>query len=129
MAGLSGVMGTMAMSSWGMPIVVGILVGVLIGALAGVANGLLISPVVFHRVLFRQHARPTVVSAGQRFALAGFATLGLTVVGVCALIVDVVLGLVPGVVAAVVALVVFTVLWGIWPMVLRRRAAEEEDEV
>ena len=33
-AGLSGVMGTMAMSSWGMPIVVGILVGVLVGALA-----------------------------------------------------------------------------------------------
>jgi len=42
-AGLSGVMGTMAMSSWGMPIVVGILVGVLIGALAGAVNGLLIT--------------------------------------------------------------------------------------
>jgi ribose transport system permease protein len=42
-AGLSGVMGTMAMSSWGMPIVLGILVGVLIGALAGAVNGLLIT--------------------------------------------------------------------------------------
>ena len=42
-AGLSGVMGTMAMSSWGMQILVGILVGVLIGALAGAVNGLLIT--------------------------------------------------------------------------------------
>ena len=42
-AGLSGVMGTMAMSSWGMPIVVGILVGVLVGALAGAVNGMLIT--------------------------------------------------------------------------------------
>jgi ribose transport system permease protein len=42
-AGLSGVMGTMAMSSWGFPMVLGILVGVLVGALAGVVNGLLIT--------------------------------------------------------------------------------------
>ena len=42
-AGLSGVMGTMAMSSWGMPMPIGILVGVAVGALAGVVNGLLIT--------------------------------------------------------------------------------------
>ena len=95
--------------------------------LAVLASGLLISPVVLHRVLFRQHARRTLVSAGQRFALAGFATLGLAVVGVCALIFDVVLGVVAGVIAAVVAFVVFVTLWAVWPMVLRRRA-EQEDE-
>src|SRR3954469_18008742 len=33
-AGLSGVMGTMAMSNWGFPMVIGILVGVAVGALA-----------------------------------------------------------------------------------------------
>jgi Family of unknown function (DUF6328) len=95
--------------------------------LAVLASGLLISPVVLHRVLFRQHARGTLVSAGQRFALAGFATLGLAVVGVCALIFDVVLGVVAGAIAAVVAFVVFATLWAVWPMVLRRRA-EQEDE-
>src|SRR3954470_8322846 len=42
-AGLSGVMGTMAMSSWGFPMTVGILVGVAVGALAGVVNGLLVT--------------------------------------------------------------------------------------
>jgi hypothetical protein len=96
--------------------------------LAVLATGFLISPVVLHRVLFRQHARRTLVSAGQRLALAGFFTLGLAVVGVCALIFDVVLGVVAGVTAAVVAFVVFAVLWGAWPMALRARAAEEEEE-
>jgi membrane protein YdbS with pleckstrin-like domain len=83
---------------------------------------------VLHRVLFRQHARRTLVSAGQRFALAGFATLGLAVVGVCALIFDVVLGVVAGAVAAAVAFVVFATLWVVWPMFLRRRVVEEEEE-
>ena len=42
-AGLSGVLGTMAMSSWGMPIVLGILVGVLVGRARRAVNGLLIT--------------------------------------------------------------------------------------
>jgi ribose transport system permease protein len=42
-AGLAGVMGTMAMASWGMPIVAGVLVGMLVGALAGMVNALLIT--------------------------------------------------------------------------------------
>ncbi len=96
--------------------------------LAVLASGLLISPVVLHRVLFRQHARRNLVSAGQRFALAGFAALGLAVVGVCSLIFDVVLGAIAGVTAAVVAFLVFALLWGAWPAHLRARVAEEEEE-
>ena len=42
-AGLSGVLGTMAMSNWGMPMVLGIVIGILVGALAGLVNGLLIT--------------------------------------------------------------------------------------
>ena len=49
-------------------------------------------------------------------------------VGVCALIFDVVLGVTAGVVAAVVAFVVFAILWAVWPMALRRRATGEEEE-
>jgi Family of unknown function (DUF6328) len=96
-------------------------------ALAVLSSGLLITPVVLHRVLFRQHARGKLVSAGQRFAIAGFCALGLAVVGVCTLIFDVVLGVTAGVVAAVVAFVVFAVLWAVWPMSLRKRAAAEEE--
>ena len=94
------------------------------------ASGLLISPVVLHRVLFRQHARRTLVSAGQRFALAGFGTLGLAVVGVCTLIFDVVLGVAAGVTAAVVT---FAGVRGCCGARLadgpaQARAAEEEEE-
>jgi Family of unknown function (DUF6328) len=96
--------------------------------LAVLATGLLLSPVVLHRVLFRQHARRTLVSAGQRFALAGFVVLGLAVVGVCTLIVDVVLGSTAGITAAVATFVVIGLLWGVLPMRLRTRAAEEEEE-
>jgi ribose transport system permease protein len=42
-AGLSGVVGSMAIAQSGMPIVVGILVGILVGAAVGLTNGLLIT--------------------------------------------------------------------------------------
>lgn len=42
-AGLSGVLGTMAIANAGLPIVVGIVVGVLVGAAVGLVNGLLIT--------------------------------------------------------------------------------------
>ncbi len=95
-------------------------------SLSVVATGLLLSPVVLHRVLFRQHARRILVSVGQRCALAGFLALGLAVVGVCALIFDVVVGDAAGIAAGLVALIVFTGLWVVGPMLLRGRAAEEE---
>jgi hypothetical protein len=51
------------------------------------------------------------------------------VVGVCTLIVDVVLGMSAGVTAPLMSFVVFAVLWGVLPMLLRARAADEEEEV
>jgi ribose transport system permease protein len=42
-AGLSGVLGTMAIANAGLPIIVGIIVGVLVGAAVGLVNGLLIT--------------------------------------------------------------------------------------
>ena len=42
-AGLSGVLGTMAIANAGFPIIVGIIVGVLVGAAVGLVNGLLIT--------------------------------------------------------------------------------------
>ncbi len=42
-AGLSGVVGSMAMSNWGMPMTLGIVVGILVGGLAGTGNGLLVT--------------------------------------------------------------------------------------
>jgi ribose transport system permease protein len=42
-AGLSGVVGSMAMANWGMPMTLGIVVGILVGAVAGTGNGLLVT--------------------------------------------------------------------------------------
>ncbi len=91
-------------------------------ALSMIATGLLISPVVLHRVLFRLHARDELVATAQQLALAGFAALGLAVVGVCMLIFDVVLGLTAGIIAAVAVLILLGALWGVGPMMMRARA-------
>jgi hypothetical protein len=95
-------------------------------SLAVLAAGLLISPVVLHRVLFRQGARATLVAAGQRFALAGFAVLGLSVVGVITLIFDVVLGATGATVAGATTFVVFLALWALGPVAIRRVATDDE---
>jgi ribose transport system permease protein len=42
-AGLSGVVGSMAMANWGLPMTLGIVVGILVGAVAGTGNGLLVT--------------------------------------------------------------------------------------
>lgn len=91
-------------------------------ALSMIATGLLISPVVLHRVLFRLHARDELVATAQQLALAGFAALGLAVVGVCMLIFDVVLGLTAGIIAAVAVLVFLGALWAVGPLMMRARA-------
>ncbi|GEL23394.1 hypothetical protein PSU4_23480 [Pseudonocardia sulfidoxydans NBRC 16205] len=85
------------------------------------ATGLLIAPVLLHRLLFRLHARRPLVAAGQAFAIAGLGTLGFAVVAVVDLIFDVVLGAAAGVIAAACALAVFAALWLVFPMVVRRR--------
>jgi hypothetical protein len=95
-------------------------------SLSVLATGLLIAPVVLHRVLFRMKARSTLVAAAQRFALAGFAVLGLAVVGVCALIFDVTIGSDAGVAAGVVAAVAIAALWGVGPAVIRARKESGE---
>jgi hypothetical protein len=95
-------------------------------SLSVLATGLLLSPAVLHRVLFRQHARQILLSAGQRFALTGFATLGVAVVGVIVLIFDIVLGPTGAAIAGAVTLAVLLALWVVGPVALRRRATEQE---
>lgn len=97
----------------------------IVASLSVFAAGLLITPVVLHRVLFRLDARETLVAAGQRFALAGFAVLGFAVVGVITLIFDIVLGGPAAVIAGVVAFVVISALWAIGPIALRRANAAD----
>lgn len=92
-------------------------------ALTTLSTALLIAPVAMHRVLFRQHARSSLVASGQRCALAGLATLALAVTGVVQLIFSVVAGTVAGAIAAAIALVAFGTLWSVIPLAYRRASS------
>lgn len=92
---------------------------VLSGAILSVA--LNVSPVAFHRILFRRRQRRWLVEAANVCALAALTTLGLTTCGIGFLIADVVAGRTAGLIALGVGLVVFAGLWGALPMVARAR--------
>jgi len=95
---------------------------VYLAVLAGsvLTTGLVVAPVAFHRALFRQRRRQLLVESGNRFALAGLATLALTVSGVVLLVVDVVVGTSAGWVAGGVLLAVLLFLWFVLPKVADR---------
>lgn len=87
---------------------------------AVLTTGLVVAPVAFHRALFRKRRRELLVESGNRFAMAGLATLAITLSGVVLLVVDVVLGSPEGWVAGGVALGVLTFLWAVLPRVVDR---------
>jgi Family of unknown function (DUF6328) len=91
---------------------------VLAGAVT--ATCLILAPVAFHRLLFRQGRRLLLVETANRFALAGLGALLLTVSGMVFLVADVVLGGDGAWVAAGMAMVLFLALWVIAPFGLAR---------
>ena len=83
------------------------------------------SPVLIHRLLFRQGAKDELVAASNVLAVVGLSLLGIALIGSIGLVVDVVLGRTQGFVAAGGASLVLIGLWGVLPWVLRRRADGE----
>ncbi|NUR09764.1 MAG: sodium:proton antiporter [Nocardioidaceae bacterium] len=81
-----------------------------------VATGLIIAPVAFHRVLFRHGQRRWLVSAANRAARAGLASLALTTSGVVWLVFDLVTDRTLATVAGCVSLVFFAALWVAVPL-------------
>lgn len=90
---------------------------VLAGAVT--ATCLILAPVAFHRLLFRQRRRLLLVETANRFALAGLGALILTVCGMVFLVADVVVGDWAWV-AAGLAMVLFLTLWVVAPYGLAR---------
>ena len=72
-------------------------------ALSVLSTMLLVAPAGFHRVLFRRHALPALVSAAHKLTVCGIATFGAALVGVVLLIFSFVVSPRVGLVAAVVA--------------------------
>jgi hypothetical protein len=81
---------------------------------------LILAPVAFHRLLFRQGQRLLLVETANRLALAGLGTLMLTLCLMVFLVVDVVTRLEWAFLAAGAALVLFLAFWVLAPLGLAR---------
>lgn len=89
--------------------------------LTTVSAVLLIAPVAWHRLYFRQGRRLDVIHWGNRFALGGLVLLAAAMSGAVLLATSAVVGDVPSVVMACCALVLFTVVWLVLPLAKRDR--------
>jgi thiosulfate reductase cytochrome b subunit len=95
----------------------GAYLGVLVGSV--IATGLIIAPVAFHRMLFRQGKRPWLVRNANRAARGGLLALALTTSGVVWLVFDLVTNRVAADIAGALSLVFFTMLWAVFPLTNR----------
>ena len=86
---------------------------------------LLIAPVGMHRVLFRQHRLPVLVSVAHRLAYAGLLLLGLALSGMAVIVFAAVAGRTAGVVAGGVALALILAFWVTMPFAVRARGHPE----
>ena len=86
--------------------------------LAAGSTALLTAPVAFHRLVFRQHRKERVVRVANAMAIAGLATVALSISGAVWLVSSVVT---PGVASVLVAFTAaaFVVLWLVVPVLGR----------
>ena len=93
-------------------------------SLAAGATGLIIAPVSFHRMMFRQREKPLLVKASDLLARAGLTLLALAVSCVALLIFDIVVGRLAGVLASSCLLAFFVVCWFVAPLAMLRTRSE-----
>ena len=75
------------------------------------ATAAILSPVAYHRILFRRGRRPWLVTTANKVARVGLVLVALTTCGVVFLTFDLAIGRTGGVVASIVAFVGYLVLW------------------
>lgn len=93
------------------------LVLVVLAALSAIVA---LAPVAFHRTVFRQHAKPTVVAYGHAALVTALVTVSALLVGVVAFVFLVVVSATAAWVAGAVLGVLIAVLWAAIPVWLRR---------
>jgi hypothetical protein len=84
-----------------------------------IATGMIIAPVAFHRMLFRQGRRPWLVRNANRAARGGLLALAVTTSGVVWLVFDLVTNRVVAHVALALAVLFFAGLWAGVPLANR----------
>ena len=90
-------------------------------ALAALATILSISPVVLHRVLFREGRKAQLVTYSSRIVSAELVIIAMLTVGVTTFIIDVAVGLNAALVAFVITTVVVLLLWVVTALFARKR--------
>ena len=80
-----------------------------------------LAPVAYHRLLFRQHEKGSLVQVTNVLAIAGLVTVGLAVSCAVLLVVSVVAPGAPTVVITAIAVVAFAGLWFALPLSRRDR--------
>lgn len=89
-----------------------------LGATA-VSTALLIAPSAYHRLNFRAGDKERILLTSNKFTIAGFVFLALSMIGVIVLVTDVVYGESATVALGLAAAVVFVGLWFVFPLVRR----------
>ncbi|HJQ07820.1 MAG TPA: DUF6328 family protein [Nocardioides sp.] len=96
----------------------------LVFACSVVATALLVAPVAFHRVLFRQRRRRWLIEAANVCARAGLAALAATTSGIFFIVVDLVVSRAAGWAALAIAGAAFALLWLVVPWTADRADPE-----
>jgi hypothetical protein len=87
---------------------------------AVLTTALIVAPVSFHRILFRQGERDWIVEAANRCARAGLLLFGLVSSAVVLLVFDIAVNTTAGLIAAAVSVTFAGILWYAVPRLLRR---------
>lgn len=90
--------------------------------LAAIATALLVAPVAYHRLVFRQHQKAPLVRAANAMALAGLGAVALAVTLAVLLVVGFVGLRGAGITIGVLTGCLFGTLWFAIPLLRRRRA-------
>jgi hypothetical protein len=88
--------------------------------LSAVATTLLLSPVAYHRVVFRRGLKEGLVRYANLMALVGLAAVGAAILTAVAMVTDYVAGTVPATVITALVAVALSTLWFAIPVARRR---------
>ena len=94
---------------------------------AAFATAMIISPVAFHRALFRQGRKPELVRYAHRMATGGLAFMLISMVSSVLLITDYLLNIWAAIILTVIAGGWFLTFWAVVPW-FRRNWIDEDDE-
>jgi Family of unknown function (DUF6328) len=88
--------------------------------LAAISTALLLAPVAYHRLVFRQHRKEQLVKDANILAILGLAAVGLAISAAVLLVVSFVESGATVVIITVFIVALFAVLWFVLPLARRR---------